>query len=423
MVIWLITVGEPLPAIDSNNPRLLRTGTLARKLAGRGHVVTWWTSTFDHYAKTHRATKNTTFQWNNVTIRMLHSVGYKRNVSFRRFFEHAGVARKFSIQARHLTAPDVILCSLPTIELCSEAVRFGLERNVPVLLDIRDLWPDVLIDVAPQGLRWLSRLLLFRSVKSATEALRLATGVIGISDGYMEWALKYAGRSRRAADAMYPLGYVAPDSAATRDTTAPDKLQALGIDKTRVLVWYVGSFGRQYDLAPVLSAARKLALSGNGEVQFVISGDGELGRRWRSLAEGLGNVVFTGWIDADEINWLRARASIGLQPYVAGAPQGLANKLFEYLSAGIPVLSSLAGENAQLIDSHACGLSYEAGNTEDFMRKLSYLLEHTQERQLMGLRGKALFERQFDGNIVFDGLADHLESVASSRIRAVNQGL
>lgn len=410
MNIWLITVGEPVPDIDNENPRLLRTGVLAEKLGSRGHAVTWWTSTFDHYAKVHRSPEDATCFWSNVKIRMLHSVGYKRNISFRRFAEHSGVARKFAQEARTVESPDIIFCSLPTIELSSAAVQYGLERNIPVLLDVRDLWPDVLIEVAPRGLRWLSRLLLSGSVRRATYAMRNATGLVGISDGYLDWALQYAARPRQAADAMFPLGYIAPAQTSADDRSAADRLRALGIDESRTLVWYIGSFGRQYDLTPVLEGARALSGS-NSDVQFVISGDGELGDRWRSLAEGLVNVVFTGWIHADEINWLRARAAIGLQPYILGAPQGLANKLFEYLSAGIPVLSSLAGENAQLLDTYVCGLNYQAGNTEDFLLKLSWLLSRGDERTAMGLRGKALFEQQFDGATVFDGLISHLEQV------------
>src|SRR5690606_2789684 len=99
-----------------------------------------------------------------------------------------------------------------------------------------------------------------------------------------------------------------------------------------------------YDLGPVLESARRAQAEFGSEVQFVISGDGELGRHWRRRALGLPNVIFTGWIGGDEINWLRDHAAIGFQPYSANASQGLPNKLFEYLSAGIPVLSSLQGE-------------------------------------------------------------------------------
>lgn len=419
MKCWLITVGEPLPVVDPGNPRLLRTGALARLLTERGHTVHWWTSTFDHYRKVQRAKGDRSFEWEGGTVRMLHSVGYRRNVSPRRFMEHAGVARKFAAQASGLERPDVILASLPTIELAREAVRYGQQHGVPVLLDIRDLWPDLLIDVAPPPLRWMSRWLLRGLVKDARWAMSGADGLVGISEGYLAWGLRYAGRGRRQADAMIPLGYVAP--AATRtDAQTGLHMRELGINSDSALCWYVGSFGRQYDLEPVLRAARALQAAGRSDVQFVISGDGERGARWHDLARGLTNVVFTGWIGADEINWLRANAAIGLQPYVAGAPQGLANKLFEYLSAGLPVVSSLSGENETLIASHNCGLTYRAGDAADCARCLCQLLDDPLLRRRMGANGKRLFDQQYDGRAVFETLVEHLETVERSGARKSN---
>lgn len=411
-------MGEPLPVVDPGNPRLLRTGVLARTLKDRGHSVLWWTSTFDHYRKLQRAEADQSYSWAGGEVRMLRSVGYRRNVSPRRFMEHAGVARKFAAQAPGCERPDVILASLPTIELARDAVRFGQQHGVPVLLDIRDLWPDLLIDVAPQRLRWLSRWLLRGMSEDARWAMAEADGLVGISEGYLNWGLKYAGRGRRESDAMIPLGYVAPIASQT-DASTGEKMRSLGIDPALALCWYVGSFGRQYEMEPVIGAAKAFSDAGRTDVQFVISGDGERGARWKELARGLGNVVFTGWIDADGINWLRAHAAIGLQPYVAGAPQGLANKLFEYLSAGLPVVSSLSGENQALIARHNCGVTYRAGDTEDCSRNLSLLLDDPELRRRMGANGKRLFDQQYDGRAVFEKLAEHLETVARKGARRI----
>lgn len=417
MNVWLITVGEPLPVVDPGNPRLLRTGVLAGRLRERGHSVLWWTAAFDHFSKTLRYPANTSVDWNGVEIRMLAGCGYRRNISWRRMRENTLVAGHFAAEAVRRERPDVILASLPTVELAREAVRYGRRAGVPVLLDIRDLWPDLLIDVAPPALRGLSRWLLRGMVAGAHEAMSQADGLIGISDGYLDWALRYAGRPRRTADALIPLGYVAP-AAAADDASTGQRMRAMGVDPDATLCWYVGTFGRQYDLAPVIDAARRAAESGRQELQFVISGEGEQGDRWRSLAQGLTNVVFTGWVGADEINWLRARAAVGLQPYVAGAPQGLANKLFEYLSAGIPVVSSLRGENERLIEQHACGLTYRAGDGADCWRQLSALLADPARRRSTGENGRRLFRESFDGRAVFEKLVDHLESVARLGARA-----
>jgi glycosyltransferase involved in cell wall biosynthesis len=412
MRIWIVAGGEPLPIAANRNPRLLRAGTLARRLAQAGHEVTWWTSAFDHFRKRHHCANDTTVVWEGGTIRLLKSVGYRRNLSLMRFVEHAGVARKFASQARLQPPPDIILVSFPTIELAREGVRFGKAQGVPVLVDVRDLWPDVLVNVCPHQFRWVARLLLAPMTRAATFTLTNCTGIIGVSDGYLAWALRHANRLRTIDDAMLPLGYVAPASSDGDLDVARDRLLAMGIDPSRKLCWYVGTFGRHYDLAPVLQAASGLQQSGRRDIQFVISGDGDLGDRWRRLAAGADNVTFTGWLGANEINWLRAHASIGLQPYAEGAPQGLANKLFEYLSAGIPVVSSLSGENQRLIDEYSCGLTYRARDALDCLEKIRVLADDDDLRRAMGQRGKQLFIRQFDSHIVFDGLAAHLEAVA-----------
>ncbi len=414
MKTWLLTVGEPLPQFDGATPRLFRTGLLARVLTARGHEVTWWTSAFDHYAKRHRVSADTVTSWEGGEIRLLRSVGYRRNLSPRRFVEHAGVARKFLAQAMDLDPPDVVLASLPTIELAHAAVRFGAARGVPVVIDIRDLWPDAVFEVLPRGLRWMGRVALHGLTRRARASLRGCAGMVGVSDGYLRWGLEMAGRGPRGSDGVFPMGYVRP--AHTSDLReAASRLTALGVDGGRKICWYVGSFGRTYDLSPVISAARTLQLGGREDVQFVICGDGELAPRWRRLAEGLGNVVFTGWIGAEEIAWLGRVAAVGLQPYAASAPQGLPNKLFEYMSTGIPVVSSLRGECEELLSQLGCGLTYEAGDEADFLLKLLSLLDDDTLRGAMGARARMAFDSRFDGNVVLDGLAAHLEMMGGGR--------
>jgi glycosyltransferase involved in cell wall biosynthesis len=411
--VWLVTVGEPLPIAAGENPRLLRTGRLARCLTDHGHEVVWWTSAFDHFAKKFHAENDANFEWEGGQLRLLKSTGYKSNVSIRRFVEHAGVARKFALEAQKLSKPDVILVSLPTIELAQAAVEFGRTSGVPVLIDIRDLWPDVMINVLPARWRWLSRWLLSNQVKRAREAMSRCDALIAVSHGYLQWGLGYAGRPQRPLDATIPLGYVAPEVRRPIEEVGRT-LERLGVRQDATICWYVGTFGRQYDLAPVIEAARRLHAAGRHEAQFVISGEGELGTRWKSQAAGLTNVVFTGWIEADEINWLRGHTAIGLQPYIKEAPQGLANKLFEYISAGIPVVSSLAGENAVLIEENQCGLSYAAGDESDCLKQLLRLLDDAELRRRMGQNGKRLFEAQFNAASVFNRLIDHLETAAAA---------
>jgi hypothetical protein len=158
--VWIITVGEPLP-VDGKHERLYRSGILCDRMADEGHEVTWWTSSFNHTKRTQRDFDEAEIRLrSNQTIMLVPEPGYSRSVSLRRIASHALCARRFRSMARAAARPDVILVSYPTIELTRAAVGLGKEFGVPVVVDIRDLWPDIFIHVLPQALQAIGRFLL-----------------------------------------------------------------------------------------------------------------------------------------------------------------------------------------------------------------------------------------------------------------------
>ena len=143
MRVWLIHIGETLP-IEPGKERKLRMALFAETLADLGHEIVWWASTFDHTYKKHIHDVETQIKLTaNVTLYLLHGIGYRRNVSLLRLLDHYQLARHFQRAAPNLPAPDVILCTVPTVELAAAAVAFGRGRNIPVVVDVRDLWPDI----------------------------------------------------------------------------------------------------------------------------------------------------------------------------------------------------------------------------------------------------------------------------------------
>ena len=70
-----------------------------------------------------------------------------------RILDNNLVAAKFkNLASKEKILPDLILSSIPTSELSLEATKLGRKNNIPVILDIRDLWPDVFLDVLPKFL-------------------------------------------------------------------------------------------------------------------------------------------------------------------------------------------------------------------------------------------------------------------------------
>jgi glycosyltransferase involved in cell wall biosynthesis len=409
---WLITVGEPLPT-DPQPVRLLRTGWLAEQLVSRGHDVVWFTAAFDHTGKRQRAVTFTTLSPSpRLTIVLLPGMAYARNVSVARLINHWQVARAFTRHADTQSRPDLILASLPTLELAAAGARFGAQHGVPVWVDVRDLWPDVFESAFPRAARRLARWALWPYAWLRARALGTASGCIAISDEYLAWAIRH-GAQPVAPRSVYPLGYRPP--APARQATWRALVRA-GVNPNATLVWFIGSFGATYDLAPLLDAAR--GLEARGDVQFVISGDGERDRHWRTLAKGLPNVHFTGWLDAEGIAALLGAASIGVAAYRADAPQRLPNKLFEYLAGGLALVSSLRGEAAGLIAEQQIGESYDPAQPGDCERALRRLIERPDHLAHCRAAARSLFAARFSEETLYPALAAAMEAAAAgARIR------
>jgi hypothetical protein len=81
---------------------------------------------------------------------------------------------------------------------------YGNENNVPVITDVRDLWPDAFVNLVPAAARPIARLALTGMQRQARRALAKSDVIVGISDSYLQWALDTAQRKRRDTDVLLP---------------------------------------------------------------------------------------------------------------------------------------------------------------------------------------------------------------------------
>ena len=208
MRVWLVTIGEPVPVQEGARDRLHRTGYFAHFLADHGHEVTWWTSTFDHFRKKHLFGEDVTIELGpNLRVRLLKGCGYRNNLSLARMRDHRQIAKKFASEAIAAPRPDILVAALPTIELSLESVLFGKREGVPVVLDMRDMWPDIFADSVPAAARPLARLALGPLFSQARAACAGATAITGITEAFVEWGLAHGGRKRSGFDKAFPMGY------------------------------------------------------------------------------------------------------------------------------------------------------------------------------------------------------------------------
>jgi glycosyltransferase involved in cell wall biosynthesis len=417
--IWLLNIGEPLPTV-LDSERRLRMGLLAETLAVQGHEVVWWSSTFDHNYKRQIVDFEQRIPVRGgLDLELLRAMTYTQNVSLRRFLNHFQIARRFEVRARTAQPPDVILCTVPTIELAASAVAYGRRAGVPVIVDVRDLWPDIFVDIFPRIGQPLARLLLDPLFRTVDRALAGADAITAVSRTYLEWGLRRAGRPASPRDRVFPLGYPRPSAPASAREGAARSLAVRGVDAEKRIIWFVGMFGRTYDLSTVIRAAGQLEAEGVENLQFVLSGAGDRDERWRAEAAGLRSVVFTGWVAAAEIEYLLSVAWAGLVAYAPGAPQSLPNKVFEYMSGGLPVLSSLVGEAEDLLARHGLGVSYRAGDADSLAAAIRTLLQNPTRHRTMGDASRQTYERHYAADVVYNRMAAYVASGARANVGTV----
>lgn len=417
MQVWLLHIGEDFP-VDGPT-RSYRFGYLAQALQDKGHEVLRWAPTFRHNTKRQRFSADARVAiTRRYDIQFVHSPGYQRNASLERLRTYRVLGRRFPQLAERERPPDLIVAAIPSLEWAKAATDYGRAHRTPVVIDVRDLWPDVFLNALPGPAKRTGRFALAPYYRLARQACQRADAITAVSQSYLDWALHLAGRSRQPHDSLAPLGF---EPAPVPEETLQDKvaeLRARGIDPERPTCMFAGSFERSYDLTTVIGAARRLRAAGRRDVQFVLCGDGSTLPACQRLAAGLDNVHLLGWVDAATLRAVASISSIGLCAYAHDALQSLPNKPFEYMAGHLATVSSLSGDLAALLEQHDCGVTYRAGDAEYLACSLRRLVDNPARLQTLCSNGYNAWRRNFRSSTIYSRYVDHLTALTTSTARA-----
>ncbi|HWQ60809.1 MAG TPA: glycosyltransferase, partial [Negativicutes bacterium] len=409
----------PVPTGVDFPERLHRTGTLANVAAAAGHQVTWWTAAFDRVSRQNLFAADTTLQLRpGLEIRLLHTPGYCSSISLARIRDQRLLADKFARYARQQPPPDVILCALPVIELCEASVRYGIEAGVPVVLDMRDMWPDIIVDTFPALLRPFARLLLIPMFSAARFACSQATAITGINDVFVDWGLARGSRAKTGFDRSFPLGYTVAPPPAEKIAAAEAFWDEHGVlaDDPVFNICFFGTLGHQFDMGTIFAAADKLRDAAQA-VRFIVCGSGDKIDQYRAMAADNPRVLLPGWADYAQMYVLMRRSRAGIDPLTDRYDflNTVNNKAVEYLSAGLPVISSpRRGMLFDLLTSEYCGLSYDYGDADGLAAIIRSLVSGAGTLGTMSGNARTLFENKFRADRVYAGMTAYLEEIVQT---------
>ncbi len=414
MNIWLVQLGEPLPI--RAGVRKQRLTLLSQKLVDRGHTVVRWASAFDHITKTMLRDGDTDIRLSpNHTLKLLKGLGYKKNISLRRYLDHHLIAWKFGRQARRMERPDVVVVATPPHNLAYSVVKFANRRGIPVIVDIRDQWPDIFLDYVRGGLRKVARFLLFSDFYYTASALSKANGLTAMMESLLEWGLGYAGRSMSRKDGVFYIGTDPAEETHFSDVDPRFREMVLSC-QAKVIITYVGTFNRYYNPLIIVEVAKRFLEERRDDLLFIIAGSGELWDGVYQEASALPNVLLTGWLGHEEILFLLSNSDAAICPLSKSIP-AFPNKVFMYLSAYLPVIASTPGDFRNLIEEYRIGFYYDPGDKDGLYNCVKALLDDANLRREMCENIKRIFDEKFGAPKIYTRFAVHIEGVARESCR------
>jgi glycosyltransferase involved in cell wall biosynthesis len=360
---------------------------LGRELARRGWRVTIATSDFHVLERSYTRRESPTDRRpidetvDGVRMRWLWSSPYDRNDA-KRIANWLSFARSVVRTEWTSDPPDVVLGSSPQLFAALGAWRVAHRLRVPFVLEIRDLWPESL-GVAGRrrgpgywGL-WIVARFLYR----------VASRIVVLARGVEEYLKRLGVPPNRIV-------YV-PNGADLSAFSIPATRQG---DALRIV--YAGAHGPANGLDVVLGAAR--LLHDDRQVRFVLVGDGPAKAALVQQAqhERLSNVEFLDPVPKARIPHLLASCDAGLMvlkdlPLFAFGVSP--NKLFDYWSAGLPVVCNVPGEVAGWVREANGGVQAADATAESLAAAIRTLLAMTAERRTsLGAAGREWVRREHD---------------------------
>lgn len=367
-----------LKLYDGDYPWDVRVEKMLRTLVGAGHEVTLVARNLRGRPRRERV--------DGAEMRRLPSFGGRAGLLTFPAFANPLWIHAARAAARECRPERVIVRDLPLAPL---GVWLAARLGVPALVDMAEPYPEALrSNWQFDDLGGLDHLL--RSPRAA--------------DLVERWVLR---RSPRVL-------VVSPESAA--------RLERLGLPPGRcTLVGNTPDLGRM-DAAPRQAAVLPPGFEGRPILLFtgilvgdrgvevavagmkrlrerrprpalVVIGDGRARPRFEKAVRDEGvqdDVAFLGWMEHSALPAFIARADVGLLPFHACTHihTTLANKLFDYMAKGLPVLASDARPMVRVLEETGAGLVFRAGDPDDFARQAAALLDDPARRAACGERGR-----------------------------------
>ncbi len=374
-----------------------RTYEHCKEWVKNGHDVTVITCAPNHpRGKVYSGYQNKLFQWEVKNgIRVLRLWTYvaanqgflKRTLNYISYMISAIFATPF------IQKHDVVISTSP--QFFNGLAGFFVSRikNIPWILEIRDLWPESILAVG--------------AIKNKTVIKMLE---------------KLEAFSYRKADRIVPVTYAFKVHIEGKGN-APEKIEVImnGVDLStyatlprentiskafglndKFVISYFGTHGMAHGLETVLHAAKELGEK--KDILFLLVGSGAERERLLNLSKkmNLENLMMLDQQPKEKMPlfWASSDVSMVLLRKTDLFKTVIPSKIFESMAMEKPIILGVKGESKEIIEKAESGLCIEPENSSELAETILHLYEHQEECARLGQNGRKYVTQHHDRSVL-----------------------
>lgn len=384
--IAIITAAVSLP----NEKGYTRFRFLSDLLAKNGFEVDLITSTFQHWDKKQRNLEAVSRLKEDYNIITVYEPGYKKNIDIRRIISHSILSRNILKYLKTSPKYDLIYCVIPPNNLARTVAEFASENNIPIIIDVEDLWPEAMRMVVDIPI--ISDILFWKFSYDAKKTYRLADAIVGTSDEYRDVPLKYV-KSNIPRITIYVGNELCEFDEGV-------KQYGNDIKKNTEEFWisYAGTIGTSYDIKTLIEAAGIIKSRGINNIKFMLMGDGPLKNEMVELASKIDcNVQFLGYLPYPKMAAYLYKSDVVVNSFVRKAPQSIVTKIGDYLASGKPMINTcVSKEFWEKVEKDGFGINVQPENAVLLADAIEKLYYDKESRERMGQKARYIAEKEFD---------------------------
>ncbi len=299
----------------------------------------------------------------------------------------------------------VFVCGMSPFTQSVSAIWLGKLKKAKVVIWVQDLWPESL-----EATGFIKNTIVLSGIARIVSWIYRHCDLLLVqSKGFISSVQNMAGKT---VIKYHPNPGELAFNRATDYAQAPAILLNKGFN-----IVFAGNLGTVQALDSVLAAAEQL--KDYADINIVLVGSGSL-TPWLEAEikrRNLQNVSMLGRFPVEAMPGILGQASALLvslcrDPIIS---KTIPSKIQAYLAAGKPIIASLDGEGARIVEESGAGLACSAEDASALSAAILKLYSlPTKELELMGRKGIEYYQQHFEPTMLAHRLRKHFSSLLSA---------